>query len=199
MEIDEIADKITEFEEEEHATDASRRRIGLLISVLALVLAITAVGSNKNSKELVVSAISASDTWAYYQAKNNRQVAYTIAADQLEAALAQPGLSDEARQPIAGNVQRYRDTARRYDSEQDGTGKKELAEKARAFEHERNTAEHRENYFNLAEALLQIAIVLSSAAITANARFLVIASGALGVAGALLSINAFFLLVDLHL
>ncbi|HLN24690.1 MAG TPA: DUF4337 domain-containing protein [Patescibacteria group bacterium] len=197
MEVNEVAEQIAEFEKKEEKEDGYRRMVAVLISVLALLLAITALGSNRTSKELFTANIRASDTWNFYQAKTIRQTAFSLAADEAESLGSIPNLSPEAKTALAAKAQKYRDTATRYESEADGTGKKELMLKAREIEHQREEAEHREHYFGFAEAMLQIAIVLASAAVASGVRFLVGLSVGLGVFGLLLSINAFTLLVAL--
>lgn len=200
MEINEIAETIAEREAKDEREEGFRKRTALLISALAMVLAITALGSNKNGKELIGTAISVSDTWAYYQAKGIRQTATSLAADEVETQLADPALtSPELRRMLETRLARYKDAIRHYDTEADGSGRKELAAKARHLEHEREAAEIRESHFALAEGLLQIAIVLASAGVTTGARFLVKTAGAFGVLGALLSLDAFTLAVVLPL
>jgi hypothetical protein len=196
-EIKEIAEGIAEFEKKEEKEDGFRRMVAVLISVLALLLAITALGSNRTNKELFGASIQASDTWGFYQAKTIRQTAFALAADEADGLAAIPGLPPEAKATLTGKAQKYRDTVLRYESEADGTGKKELMDKAREIEHQRVEAEHREHFFGIAEALLQIAIVLASAAVASGVRFLVGFAGVFGLSGLLLSINAFTLLVAL--
>ena len=68
-----------------------------------------------------------------------------------------------------------------------------------SFEEEvkRDLALRQDPYFDYAEALLQIGIVLISVAIVAEVGWLAFVGGALGVLGAMLMINGFLLLVDL--
>lgn len=197
MEINEVAEQIAEFEKKEEKQDIFRRKVALLISVLALLLAVTALGGNKTTKELLGASIEASDVWNFYQAKTIRQTAYLLAAEEGDSWLSSTALPDPAKQALAERVKQYRDTVARYESEANGTGKKELKEKAEAIEHRRAEAEHREHGFSLAEAMLQIAIVLASAAVASGARLLVNLAAGLGAIGGLLSINAFLLLVTL--
>ena len=197
MEIEDVAEQVAEFEKKEEKEDSFRRMVAVLISVLALLLAITALGSNRTSKELFGASIQASDTWSFYQAKTIRQTAFLLAADEADSLGAIPNLPPEAKAALTAKAQKYRDTATRYESEADGTGKRELMAKAREIEHQREEAEHQEHYFGFAEAMLQIAIVLASAAVASGVRFLVGFSAGLGLFGLLLSINAFTLLVAL--
>ena len=92
----------------------------------------------------------------------------------------------------------YKKTIARYESEPDtGEGKKELLARAKEHEVKRDIALKQDPYFDYAEALLQIAIVLVSVAIIANLTWLAFVGGALGVMGVLLTINGFLLLVEI--
>jgi hypothetical protein len=197
MEINEIAETIAEREAKDEREEGFRRRTALLISFLAMVLAITALGSGKTSKQLVETAISVSDTWAFFQAKGVRQTATQLAMDAAEAQLAGPNVTADLRKVLEGQMQRYREAIGHYEAEADGSGRKELSAKARDLEHERDTLEIKENHFALAEGLLQIAIVLASAGVTTGARFLVKGAAALGMVGAVLAVDAFTLWVVL--
>jgi Domain of unknown function (DUF4337) len=76
-------------------------------------------------------------------------------------------------------------------------GKKELLAKAKEFEARSDHAAERDPNFDFGEALFQIAIVLGSVSIVAASRPLVHLSGILAIAGTLLMINGYFLLVHL--
>ena len=78
-----------------------------------------------------------------------------------------------------------------------GEGKKELLAKAKEYEKQRDHALKQDPYFDYAEALLQIAIVLISVAIIAEIGWLVAIGGLLGGVGALLMVNGYLLLVDI--
>ena len=99
---------------------------------------------------------------------------------------------------IEDRIKRYRERVERYESDPStGDGKKELLAKAKGFEARRDQAAERDPNFDFAEALFQIAIVLGSVSIVAASRPLVNLSGILAVAGTLLMINGYFLLVHL--
>ena len=197
MEIEQIAETIAEREKQEEKEDHFRRRTALLISALAMVLAITALGGNKTTKDLLADNIRVSDTWSYYQAKGVRETSTRLALDQVETMLVTPDLPAPLKARLEEPVRHYRDAITHYETESDGSGRKELKAKAEELEHRRDEAEHREHGFALAEAALQIAIVLASAAAATDTRFLVKAAAALGVVGLLLSVNAFYLFVHL--
>jgi hypothetical protein len=207
VEATEIAEKIHgehpgEHEAHSAAADANFRKCtGIYLGIIAMLLAITALGGAHATKTIVNSNIQASDTYGFYQARNIRQTAYQIAAEQLEAELlAQPQMPDAAKAKITELVKRYRDRVDRYESDpKTGDGKKELLDKAKHLEATRDQAVERDPNFDYAEALFQIAIVLGSVSIVAASRPLVHLSGILALAGTLLMINGYFLLVHLPL
>ncbi len=70
----------------------------MAIAFFAMMLAITGLGGNNATKEALNSNIMASNYWNFFQAKNMRQTAFVLSADQLELAWANdPALSPEAQ------------------------------------------------------------------------------------------------------
>jgi Domain of unknown function (DUF4337) len=202
VEATEIAEKIHGHEHAAHSAEADanfRKYTGIYLGIVAMLLAITALGGAHATKTIVNSNIQASDTYGFYQARNIRQTAYQLAAEQLDAELlAQPGMPEAARNKLEAMVKRYRERVDRYESDPStGDGKKELLAKAKEFEAKRDHAAERDPNFDFAEALYQIAIVLGSVSIVAASRSLVKLSGVLAIAGTLLMINGYFLLVHL--
>lgn len=201
MEATEIAEKIR-GEEEAHsaAADATFRKFtGIYLGIVAMLLAITALGGSNATKTMLNANIQASDIYGYYQAKNVRQTVYQLTAEQLDSELlALPDIPEPARAKIEDRIKRYRDRVDRYETDPStGDGKKELLAKAKEFEAKRDQAAERDPNFDFAEALFQIAIVLGSVSIVAASRPLVHLSGILAIAGTLLMINGYFLLVHL--
>ena len=209
MDTTDAADLIAEISEERAenaADDRFRNRAALLIAFLAAVLAIGGLGGGNATDDLIGSNIRASDTWAFYQAKNVRQTIYEIAADELEAQLASGAIAAPARPAAEKRLADYRATIARYDSEPDpeapgdplrGEGKKELRAQAEAFEAARERAAAQDDSFDMADVALQLALVLGSVAILALNRWVLMLSAALGIIGILLTANGFLLLFAL--
>jgi hypothetical protein len=180
-------------------SDWFRRITGIYVGVVAMLLAIAALGGSEETKVMLNSNIHASDTYAFYQSKYIRQIHLQTAAEQIELlAAASPALTPEQRSKAEQLTKRYRDTAARYESEPaTGDGKKELMAKAKQWEHKRDHAAAAIPNFEYAEALYQIAIVLGSVAIVAASPWLLGVSGLLSLGGLLLTINGYFLIVPL--
>lgn len=201
---EQIRDVLKEEREEHAATERFRAQAALLIAVLAMLLAITSLGGGNVTEDMLNANIHASDTWAFYQAKNVRQTMVEIAAEELELELRreQETLSSEVRKAYESKIAEYRARAERYESEPDpeapndptrGEGKKELFARARHYEAQRERAQEQDPNFDFAEALYQIAIVLGSVAILATSRTILWLSVAMGVVASVLMLNGFFL------
>lgn len=140
MEAHDAADHIQEAaEEQEHGrsehrpTQAGRgepfrREAAIIIGVLAMLLAITALGGDQARTTTTNENIRASDTFAFYQAKNIRQTVYQVSAQDLQA------LSLTSPAPVSAAIQktiaRYTAMAAHLEDDPTGTGKKQLLEEA---------------------------------------------------------------------
>lgn len=177
---------------EELKGKAFTRRVALTTAVFAVVLAIAALGGNNAMKEMLLAQQMASDQWAYYQAKATREHLYRAQKVQIEATLAERGaaMSPAARRYLEAALHKMNEEETRYAGE-----KKYIERQARALEHERDLNRGKDPYFDYAEVLMQIAIVLASVSILAGSRpvyYFAIVSASLG---ALLTLNGYLLLV----
>jgi Domain of unknown function (DUF4337) len=207
MEASDAAEQIVELNEggEGKAEDDKfRSRVALTIAFMAMLLAITSLGGGNAAEDIMNNNIQASDTWAFYQAKNIRQTSNVLAAEALESDLLlhQNTLTPEARQEIQRKIDKFKETAARYESEPSkeepnnplkGEGKKELSALARDYQALRDRAQKQDPNFDFAEALFQIAIVLASVGILAMSRFIFKVSLVAGALAFLLMLNGYFL------
>jgi hypothetical protein len=186
-------------EEDRKGNERFRKEAAVSIGVLAMLLAISGLGGGNATKEMLNSNIQASDTYAFYQAKNIRQTSTQLAADSLETVLlSQPELPAEARAQIQERIDGYKATVAHDESDPStGQGKQELLQTAQADVQRRDRAAKQDPNFDYAQALFQIAIVLGSVSIVATSRPLLWVALGLGVAATLLMLNGFFLVVDL--
>jgi hypothetical protein len=170
----------------------------IYIAALAVLIAIASIGDDGAAKTMIRSSIDITDTFSFFQAKNIRQTDFRLAADDFEARLSDPALAAPVRQKLEEKVKAYRATAERYESEPEtGEGKKELLAKAKALQVEREIALKQDPYFDYAQALLQIAIVLASVSLILGGSLLLRVSAAMGILGTLAMINAFTLWVSI--
>jgi hypothetical protein len=170
-------------EHAEHASHGGNKKIALLISVLALFLALSEMGGKSVQTEAVTENVRANDLWAFFQAKTIRITVLTTAAEhlQLEAERAtDPVLRDRLVKTIdtwKANVARYEDDPKSNE------GRKQLMERARASEEKRDELLARYHNFEIASAAFQIGIVLASAQVITSIVALGWLAGLVGVVG----------------
>jgi Domain of unknown function (DUF4337) len=193
------AQDAAEMMDAEKTRDTFKQRAAVAIAIFAALLAITGLGGQNATKEALNSNIQASNDWNFFQAKNMRQTAYALAADEFDLGwMADPAMPPEAKAALKEKAAKYRATVARYESEPEtGEGKKELIARAKQNEAKRDHALKQDPYFDYAEALLQIAIVLISVSIVADVAWLSFFGGAIGILGSLLMVNGYLLLVEL--
>ncbi len=185
--------------EHHHAADERFKKLAaILVGILAMFLAINGLGGANAGKEMLNNNVLASNTYAFYQAKTIRQTVYRVAADELEIdLLSETNVADAARDKVKQRLDRYRKTIDRYDTEPEtGEGRKELLAKAALYEARRDHAQRQDPYFDFAEALFQIAIVLCSVSLLSGTRMLLGGSAAVGVIAVLFMLNGYFLFAD---
>ena len=170
------------------------RRVAITTAMYAVMLAIAALGGHNATKDMLLAQQQASDQWAFYQAKVIREHAYRVQQKRLEVDLAERGasLTPEVRQQYEALLGEFAAEAKRY-----GAEKKDIEQDAKKWEHERDVNRKKDPYFDFAEVLLQIAIVMSSVSILATSRLLFGVSSVLAVCGTLLMLNGYIFMVAL--
>jgi hypothetical protein len=172
-------------EHAEQAEEASHhnRSIALVISVLALLLAFSETLGKSAQTGALSDTVRASDTWAFYQARNVRQTTVATAKERLELEL--PTITDPAAKAAATKkIEDWDKRIKRWESDPErGEGMKELRDKATALEKKRDHELEQYHNYEIASAILQIGIVLASAAIITSMPILAWISGVLGIIG----------------
>lgn len=193
-----VWDKLGREADEANQRDRDRW-IGVYIGVLAMILAVCAMGGGNAAKNATLKNVEATNTWAFFQAKNMRRHVLRVQADELELLKTTTStLGDEARAAIDSKIAAYREQDKELTSNpKTGEGLDELFNHGKELEAERDVAMRQDPYFDYGEALLQIAIVLGGVALISNGPMLLIASFVMGVLGALMTFNGFSLLVTI--
>lgn len=180
-----MASAAPDVTEDNQPTSKANKRIALLIGVLALLLAFSEIGGKNAEQDALARNIEASNLWAFFQAKTIRGTTLRTAADAMEIELA--GATDPAvRERLQKRIDSWKATIARYESEPEtNEGRKELIARAKAAEARRDISSARDDKYDIVSGLLQIAIVVSSAAIITSVALLAwtgVGLGALGLA-----------------
>jgi len=175
----EMQQQARELQEATEHGGESLKRISLAISIFAVLVAVVTVLGHRSNTESILMQSRASDQWNEYQAKKIRMENLSVTADLLPF---QPSSNVAA---VEKKNEEYKAHIEKW--------KEELAEeqeKAREFEHEGALAEARASRYELGEALLQIAVVLSSITLfTRNHKFFLLGL-VLGVTGLIIAFSA---------
>jgi Domain of unknown function (DUF4337) len=169
----------------EHAEHAAHQNkgIALLISVLALFLALSETLGKSAQTAALTDTVTASDTWAFYQARNIRATTVSTQKEVLElqaAAATDAAQKDALTKKIADWERRIK----RWESDPEKReGMKELMAKAQGLEKKRDHQLEQYHNYEIASAALQIAIVLASASIITSMTILAWLSGGVGILG----------------
>ena len=148
-------------------------KAGFVIVFLAALLAINTMIGGSNSSKIQNNTIQANNMWAWYQAKNVRGVLYEINAAETQ---------------IPANRDKFMAEKERMDKD-----KKEIMEKAKALEAERDAAKLKSPWFTWSGSVLQIAIVLVTASILAVSMPMFYISTVVGAVGAVLVSQALWM------
>jgi hypothetical protein len=171
------ATEIQEFSKQvKEGGEESLTSISLAISILAVLVAMVTVLGHRSHTRAVLMQARSGDQWNLYEAKKIREDSLLVVIDQMSLA---PTIDAKA---TAAKLAEYRAHIAKWN--EDLKQEQELAEVYHAgVEKAESQAEH----FDLGEALLQIAVVLSSITLFTRRRSYFIGGLALGVAGVIIA------------
>ena len=147
-----------------------KKRAAILLIILAALVAINSFFKDGNSGRIMKDIIAANNQWAWYQAKNVRAAIYKTTAD----------LVDDKKLS-----QHYHSEAKRMNDDMDA-----IKGAALAFEAEQKALSAKSPYYTYSAMLMQLGLVLSTAAILAVSMPLFYAAVAVGSSGVVLFVIA---------
>ena len=169
-------------EHAEHAQESWSKPVAFTMSVLAVLVAIVTVLGHRTHTEAVLDQAKASDQWNFYQAKNIRS---TI-SDRASGLLSVISATDKDKaEKLAKD---WADKQAKWAGDL-----KDEEEKARGLEEKVEQAEARANRFDLGEALLEIALVISSITLLTKNRIYWMLGLVFGVGGVIISASGLLL------
>jgi hypothetical protein len=167
-----------------HTMSPAARQAAIVIAIMAAALALTEFAAKSAQVSTLTDHISASDTWAQYQAKSTRRTTYEQTVNVLSS------LPNAADPDVQKRIALARAAADRMRSETGADGMEQLAERAHALEHQRDHELHRTHGLETASGGLQIAIVLASVSVVTGARLLLFGGIAIAAVAAVYALLA---------
>ena len=169
------------------------RTVAIIIAVLALFLALSETGAKKAEHFATEKNIESSDLYNFYQAKRIRSTVVETAAHTLEAEKASAA-DPKAQQALESQIDEFKKTAANYEKDQKHPedSMDAILERAKQAVESRELSNRKLEHYEMASGLIQIAIVLSSAAIITGMTALIWTSVGAGLIGVALMAFGFF-------
>jgi hypothetical protein len=179
--MDTVKEKtLSRSEREAHIKD----KAGWVITVIAALLAVNTYIANGYSSSVLTNTLKSNDTYNFYQAKSIKQT------------IAENARDDAADRKDIKKVTELNAKIDRYESDpKSGEGKKELLERARAYEAARDEAKRHTPWLSFSGSAFQLSIVLLSAAILAVSMAMFWGSIVVGLIGAMLMSQGLWLFI----
>ena len=149
---------------QEHAEHAEHektlRPVAFTMSVLAVLVAVTSVLGHRTHTDAVLAQNKESDSWGYFQAhkirthtdeQNNKMLGAVALADK-----------DKAKEVVKDNLKEMDEWKKKLKEEQD---------QAEGFKAQVEKDEAKADHFDLAEALLEIGLVITSITLLTRRRW----------------------------
>jgi hypothetical protein len=167
--------------EHDHANDPFGRRVGVMVAMIGIILAVVTIASHRAHTATVIAKTEANDQWTFFQAKKIREHLLDVGAG-LATAL---GGERENVRDLAKNYQHDRD---RYKKDADA-----IEVDARAKEAQSEAEERRALWLDVGEGLLELGLVLSSLYFLSKRRFFPLFGGIAALVGVAVGIAGFMI------
>jgi hypothetical protein len=183
-----------------HGPETSNKTIAIFISFIALLLALSETLAKGAQTNQISYNVEASNLWAFYQAKTIRQTTLKTASEQMEVDIGlarDPGTKARLEKRVAD----WKAEVDRYQSEpkidpktgaSKGEGRRELMARAIEAEKKRDLYADKYHLYEIASAVFQIALVITSVYLLTNASLLLWGSAGLCLTGAVLTAVGLF-------
>ena len=170
-------------EHAEHgAQESAMRPVAFTMSLLAVLVAVTTVLGHRTHTDAVLTQNKATDQWNLYQAHKIRSNNTELISDLLSAiTIANPDAAKKIEKSYADHQGKWAQDL------------KEAQEKAEGLEGQVEKDEARASRFDLAEALLEIGLVITSVTLLTRSRIYWYVGIVFSIAGIASVISAFFL------
>ena len=161
------------------------RRVGLIIAVIAVVLAIVTHLGNETNNEKIVAHVDASDRFAFFQAKKQRITEFELQSDLIR--LEFDRLSPAAQGDATRRLEEY---GKKVESLKEESAK--IQEEGHHLLEESQELHGKATFIELGEIALQISIVLCSITILTEQHLFARMGMGAALLGALLSAYGYF-------
>ena len=161
-----------------HDDDPLAKRIGILVGVIGIALAITTIASHREHTAAVIHRTEANDDWSYYQAKKIREHTSDVGAQIVRALAGEPARTEAAAAKFDAARAKYLSDA------------EEIQKGAKHHVEETEHAEYLALRFDIGEGFLELGLVLTSLYFLGRQRWFPVAGVVTAAAGLLVALSA---------
>lgn len=181
-----IDEKITEAVEKAHDSRLNTA-IAALVAVAATFMALSNVKDGNIVQGMQQAQASSVDEWAYYQAKGTKQNLAAASREQVELMRdTTPNLSADLRAVFDKRIAEYAAMEKKYEAE-----KEDIRKKAEGFQKQYDELNVHDDQFDMAEALLSVAIALFGVSALTRKRWLFVVATVFATCGVVLGLAGF--------
>lgn len=163
----EIDEKISEAVEKAHGSRLNAA-IAALVAIAATFMALSNVKDGNVVQAMQQAQASSVDAWAYYQAKGTKQNLAIAAREQVELLRdSSPNIAPEVKAVFDKRIAEYTAAEKKYEAE-----KEEIRRQAEGFQKQYDALNVHDDQFDMADALLSVAIALFGVTALTRKRWL---------------------------
>ncbi|HMG56084.1 MAG TPA: DUF4337 domain-containing protein [Kofleriaceae bacterium] len=182
----EIDEKIGEAIDRAHDSKLNTA-IAALVAIAATFMALSNVKDGNIVQAMQQAQSSGVDAWAYYQAKGTKQNLAIAAREQVELMReTNPNASPELRAVFDKRIAEYTAAEHKYEAE-----KEEIKRQAEGFQNQYDALNVHDDQFDMAEALISVAIALFGVTALTRKRWLLAVAGVFAGFGTLFGLAGF--------
>ena len=170
-----------------HAEQQGQKHIGIIISVIAVLMAVVAALAKGEANTMIVKEVQASNGYAWYQSKRQRSFINELELKRIDFELA--GAPSDGQRRLL-EEQRVKLKAKNVEYETENKG---IVAAADADKKTAETAAHKHHWFEYGEILLHIAVVLCSLTLLTEQKLFYHLGLAATVGGIILAMYAYTL------
>jgi hypothetical protein len=167
--------------EHEHDADPLGRRVGVMASILAVLLAVVTIASHRTHTAAIIHKSSSNDQWAYYQATRVKLHTTEMGENMVHLLGAKGEGAEKMLAAYEGQKKKYEEQSEKIQAEAKGADETAEAD------------EHRALRYDVGEGLLEIGLVLSSLYFISRKKMFPVLGGIAGIAGAVIAITGFLM------
>jgi hypothetical protein len=163
-------------ESEEHK-DPTGRKVGIMASILAVLLAIVTIASHRTHTAAIIHKSGSNDQWAYYQATRVKLHSTEMGDNLVRIFGAKTEGADKMLADYAAQKKKYEEQS------------KQIQEEAKAADESAEADEKRALRYDVGEGLLEIGLVLSSLYFISRKGMFPVLGAIAGVAGTAIALT----------